>query len=235
MAMDHTVCPGSKKMRSPTPESLKCRCCGYEVEIWSDELRVECPHCKSPVMRKGLSSCLDWCKMGKQCVGEAVFNSYMENRSVSIRQQLFKELEAVSGGEKRLIDRAAAVVAIAEELNKTENGEWNIVVPAAILQAIGPTAVTPAEASQTVRKILLKIGMRMEDIEIIGNVLAHFRAPACGEAASQNCKIIHDAVLLAEADEKSAEKVPPDPDAIRPSTSDFLTPTGVAMAKKLSL
>lgn len=233
MAMDHTVCPGSKKMRSPTPESLKCQCCGYEVEIWSDELRAECPRCKSPVMRKGISSCLDWCKMGKQCVGEAIFNSYMENRSVSIRQQLFKELEAVSGGEKRLIDRAAAVVAIAEELNKKENGEWNIVVPAAILQAIGPTAVNPAEASQTVRKILLKIGMRMEDIEVIGNVLAHYRAPACGEAASQNCKIIHDAALLAEAGDKGKGKTLPD--AMPLSSSDFLTPTGVEMAKKLSL
>jgi hypothetical protein len=229
--MDHTVCPGSKKMRSPAPESICCQSCGYDVEIWSDELRAECPRCKTTVMRKGISSCLDWCKMGKQCVGEAIYDSYMENRSVSIRQQLFKELETVSGTDKRMVDRAAAVLAVTEEINKKENGEWNIVVPAAILQVVG-TQGQDADRLAGVRKILLKIGMRMEDIEVICNVVAHFRAPACGEAASLNCRIIHDAVFLADLPEKLKGKT--HDERIKIIKDSFLTSTGLDMAKGLS-
>ena len=144
MAMDHTVCPGSKKMRSPAPESLRCRSCGYDVEIWSDEARATCPRCKQNVVREGFSSCLDWCAKGKECVGETIFNNYMEKRSVTIRQQLISELEAFAGRNTDRIDRSVAVLRVAEELLKKECGDWSVVVPSAILHTL---AATPEEGT----------------------------------------------------------------------------------------
>jgi hypothetical protein len=157
--------------------------------------------------------------MGKQCVGDVVYGTYMENRSVSIRQQLFAELEAVASDREQL-NKAAEVLGYAEALNKQENGEWNIVVPAAILHNIRSTE---EERAAITRKILLKIGMRMEDIEVICNVISHFRAPVCGEEASLNCRIIHDAVLLAERSDH------------QPAAGDerYLTSSGATLSKTL--
>jgi hypothetical protein len=236
--MDHTICPGSKILRSPKPASIDCPSCGYAVEIWSDEIRAVCPRCKKNVVREGIASCLDWCKKGKECVGETIYNKYMENRSVSVRQQLFQELETIAGSDKQQVDRAVAVLNFAEEITKKENGEWNIVVPAGILHNVG-TFTSGASGNQdsgdvssiqAVRKILLKVGMRMEDIEVICNVVAHYRAPACGEAASQNCKIIHDAVLLTDLPKNIEGKTPEE--RMKIIAAAFLTPTGAEMAKK---
>ena len=69
-------CPGSKNIKAPYPEEVKCAC-GKAVEIWSDETRVICKHCKREVTREMLPSCLDWCSMAKECVGEKKYKHYL--------------------------------------------------------------------------------------------------------------------------------------------------------------
>jgi len=162
----------------------------------------------------------------------------MENRAVSVRQQLFQELETIAGSDKEQVERAVAVLNFAEEIIKKENGEWNIVVPAGILHNVAKltsgASANPdngeTQSSQAVRKILFKTGMRLEEIEVICNVVAHYRAPACGQDASQNCKIIHDAVLLTDLSKNIEGKTPEERKKILATT--FLTPTGAEMAKK---
>jgi ribosomal protein S27E len=61
-------CPGQDG-RSIKIETLKCPDCGYEVEIFSDEIKVSCPGCKNLVCRDRLPSCVDWCKHALECVG----------------------------------------------------------------------------------------------------------------------------------------------------------------------
>ena len=43
-------CPGSKMIKAPFPENIKCAC-GREIEIWSDETETTCPHCKKKAYR----------------------------------------------------------------------------------------------------------------------------------------------------------------------------------------
>jgi predicted Zn-ribbon and HTH transcriptional regulator len=62
-------CPGQDK-RNVTIELLTCAVCGYQVEMFSDEVKVSCPHCKSLVCRQRLPSCADWCKYSRQCLGK---------------------------------------------------------------------------------------------------------------------------------------------------------------------
>ena len=72
-------CPGSKRIKTPYPEELKCSC-GQVVEIWSDETTAECKRCKQQVNRDMLPSCLDWCSMAKECVGDKKYNRYLESK-----------------------------------------------------------------------------------------------------------------------------------------------------------
>jgi anaerobic ribonucleoside-triphosphate reductase len=51
----------------PTPSFLKCPQCGSDVEIWSDEEKVQCPTCGIIVSRGKVQSCLDWCEYADKC------------------------------------------------------------------------------------------------------------------------------------------------------------------------
>ena len=76
-------CPGSERFKQPKPEYLKCPSCGEEVEIWSDEAQATCHKCKARVSRKDSTSCLDWCKYAKKCIGTEKYNTYLKNKSIT--------------------------------------------------------------------------------------------------------------------------------------------------------
>ena len=66
-------CPGSKDIKQPRPEDIKCRFCGSDVEIWTDESETNCKKCGKMNSRLIGPTCLDWCAFAKECVGEDKF------------------------------------------------------------------------------------------------------------------------------------------------------------------
>lgn len=62
-------CPGNISLNLKA-EILRCPKCGYEVEMFSDELRRVCPKCTTEVYRKKLPSCIDWCPAARECIGD---------------------------------------------------------------------------------------------------------------------------------------------------------------------
>lgn len=66
-------CPGASNIRTPTIEIKKCPKCGAEVEIFSDEMRVECSNCGLTIYND-LQSCVQWCRYARECVGEERYN-----------------------------------------------------------------------------------------------------------------------------------------------------------------
>jgi len=73
-------CPGQDKSNI-TAETLKCPKCGYEREIFSDEIKSECPRCRNISYREILPTCIDWCKHAKECVGEKVYDFFLKHKS----------------------------------------------------------------------------------------------------------------------------------------------------------
>jgi len=71
-------CPGSRRIKEPFPETVKCRC-GKEIEIFSDEAETTCPHCKKKISRHMPQSCLDWCSMAKDCICPGKYNKYKKH------------------------------------------------------------------------------------------------------------------------------------------------------------
>ncbi len=65
----YNKCPGqyNKKLWA---ELHKCPDCGYEVEIFSDEISRKCPQCGTRVYREKTPSCIEWCAAARQCLGE---------------------------------------------------------------------------------------------------------------------------------------------------------------------
>lgn len=235
-------CPGSQKFRQPQPDAIKCPSCAEEVEIWSDEIKVKCPRCKTTLSREAEMTCLDWCHYAKECAGEEIYNRYTRNRTVTLREKLIKELEEYFGPDKKRINHAQEVMTFAEELLKKEKGDFHIVIPASLLHDVGikvaeekygssAGAYQEKEGVPVARKILLKMGLKREDIEEIGGIIAHHHSP--GKINTQNFKILYDADglvnLKEEADLKNKTKLK----AI--IERRFLTPTGKELAEKIYL
>ena len=65
----YSRCPG-QDMRKLRVKLYKCHKCGAEVEIFSDEVSVRCPKCKTKVYSNMANSCIEWCASARECLGE---------------------------------------------------------------------------------------------------------------------------------------------------------------------
>jgi DNA-directed RNA polymerase subunit RPC12/RpoP len=78
-----TICPGSALIKSPTPEDITCPFCGTKVEIWTDERKTKCLNCGGNIMREMTQNCVDWCPKARECLGEAKYKEYMEQKKTA--------------------------------------------------------------------------------------------------------------------------------------------------------
>lgn len=235
-------CPGSKTIRQPQPEFIKCPFCSEEVEIWTDEIKATCLKCKKVIVRDQGTSCLEWCSYAKECVGDEVYNNFMKNRAVTIKDKLIKELEDYFGKDAKRINHAKKVMGYAEELLKQEKADWHIVIPASILHDVGIKVAEEKygssaghhqekEGPAVARGILLKIGLTKKNIDEICEIIAHHHSP--GRVNTQNFKVLYDSDWLVnlkdEFDTKDKVELAKIIDKV------FLTASGKELAKKIYL
>jgi len=238
----HSVCPGAKLIRQPKPEMFDCPSCGAEVEIWTDELRGTCSRCKTVVLRYQDQSCLEWCKLAETCVGQEAYDNFMQNRSQMIKDKLMHDVELLFGDDWKRIDHAKKVMGYVQEILQEEEGDWHILMPASILHDVGIKVaeekygsasghLQEKEGPGVARRLLLKLGMRMEDIEEICEIIAHHHSP--GIVKTNNFKILYDADLLVNIEEEGLTK---DTSKLKGVVeTSFLTPTGKVIAEKTYL
>ena len=227
------ACPGARFIRQPKPELFKCPECGSEVEIWSDELRRNCPECGTTVTRVQDGSCLEWCRLAEECVGSEAYSAFMTNRLNTMRARLIEEVRNTAENEKSggaQAERARRTADWAGELLKTEDGDHHLLIPASILFHLpedtekdhaGINGKSPnLNPVDTIRKILLRHGMRMESIDEICRLLS---PEDLEETRTNNYRVLHDAVLLTEIE--AGGKTPVE--------QKFLTKTGRRFAAEL--
>jgi len=212
------------------------------MEMWTDEPKATCPGCKSTVIRREGTSCLDWCRYAKMCVGDETYSKYMQNKAVTIKQKLLEQMEAYFGADKKRINHARNVMHFAEELLKREKGDWHIVIPAGILHDIGIKKAEEKygsssgkyqekEGPEVARKMLLALGLKMEEIEEVCLIIANHHSP--GKVDTPNFKILCDADWLVnlrdEVDTRDKDKLNAIIDKV------FLTDSGKELAKRIYL
>jgi hypothetical protein len=164
-------------------------------------------------------SCLDWCKRGKECVGEAAYEKHVENRCMGLKESLLTRVRDHLGANKATADRAVEVAEKAELILRSEEAEWNIVVPASILCEVGADEAA-STAKDVVKDILFRLGLKMEDITSIRDLVAARHTDTALD--NPNFRVFHDANLLVD--------LSTDPGA---ATEDrFLTAVGREMAQR---
>jgi len=70
-------CPGAANIRTPTLTVKQCPQCDAAVEIFSNDIKVECEQCGFTIYNN-IESCIKWCSYAKECVGEEMFHRLRE-------------------------------------------------------------------------------------------------------------------------------------------------------------
>lgn len=204
-------CPGSVILRQPKPELFRCQSCGSEVEIWSDEATRPCPSCGKDVFRAGTQSCLDWCRLAKECVGEDRYKRYGEMKTRLRKQALVGAMEKYFGNDVKRINHANAVIAYAEAiLKETDGADPNVVISAAALHDIGIKNAEQKygssapehqeiEGPPVARVILTDLGYEEPFIHEVCDIVGHHHHPRAEE--SVNFDALYDADLLTNLSE----------------------------------
>ncbi len=73
-------CPGQDS-RKLTASIHNCPQCGKGVEMFSDEMNIRCPNCKTLVEKENVPNCIEWCKEAKRCLGPERWEKVMEAMS----------------------------------------------------------------------------------------------------------------------------------------------------------
>lgn len=71
-------CPGSLA-GTPTLKIKKCPECGSKVEVFSNDVSVNCDNCGFTIYND-LESRIQWCKYAKYCVGEELYKKFKRIR-----------------------------------------------------------------------------------------------------------------------------------------------------------
>lgn len=232
-------CPGQEK-RNLKIENVSCISCGYLLEIFSDELKVKCPRCGAVVRREQLPSCVEWCKGAQECIGAEQYRKHINDKLVTLKQKLIKELEDYFAGDYKRINHAKKVMDFAEELLKQEDASWHIVIPASILHDVGIKAAEEKykssaghyqerEGPAIARNILLRLGVKREDIEEVCEIIAHHHTP--GKIDTRNFKVLYDADWLVNL--KDECNFDDKDDLKRAIKKIFLTATGRKIAENI--
>ncbi|MDD5311529.1 MAG: hypothetical protein PHO26_00640 [Dehalococcoidia bacterium] len=70
-------CPGAANIRTPTIKIKKCPRCGGEVELFSIDMKADCPSCGQTVFNN-ISSCAQYCQYAEQCLGTETFQKFKQ-------------------------------------------------------------------------------------------------------------------------------------------------------------
>jgi putative nucleotidyltransferase with HDIG domain len=224
-------CPGSMLMRQPKPEIFRCPSCGSEVEIWTDEIKATCRNCNHVVTRFQDMSCIEWCKLAKECVGEGQFNKYMQNRIMSVRQKLLRFLKEHFGDDKKRIDHAKKVLALAEDILKSEGGDPHIVIPAAILHDVGireNEGDHERAGADIARGLLFKLGFQKDHIDEICDIILHHHSKE--KAGGKNFEVLYDADRVVNLEDEINDQNKRNIEV--KIDSSFLTSSGKELARK---
>ena len=155
---------------------------------------------------------------------------------------LIRTMEDYFNGDMKRVDHAYRVMKNAERLLETEDGDYTIVVAAALFHDIGiheakrkhestSGKYQEIEGPPIARKILTELGYEQSQIDEICEIIAHHHTP--GKVLTNNFNILYDADWLVnlggEFDVEDRDKISSIIERV------FLTESGRSIAQELYL
>ncbi|MEJ2031864.1 MAG: HD domain-containing protein [Deltaproteobacteria bacterium] len=237
-------CPGqdSRYWDGEAIFEAPCAQCGEPIEFFKDESNRVCRRCGHRMANPRLDfGCAAYCPYAEQCLG-AVPGRKVEKQA--LKDQVAVAMKRYFGSDFRRIGHATRVTRYAEEINRGEGGNAPVILIASYLHDIGikeaerkfSSSAPPhqhREGPPVAREILTGLGAEQELIEEVCDIIGHHHTPRPEE--TMNFKVLYDADLIVNLEEKQAEKPSPRDHLERIIERSFLTESGRRLAARVLL
>lgn len=239
-------CPGQDS-RYWEPEAIfevACPRCKKPIEFFKDDSSRSCPGCGKRMLNPKIDfGCAEYCPHAAQCLG-SLPDELKASAGQTLKDRVAVEMKRYFGTDFKRIGHAGKVAYYAEEINRTEQGDPAVILIAAYLHDIGikeaerkyrSTAARyqHQEGPPIARQILESLGAGESLIEEVCDIIGHHHTPRAEETT--NFKVLYDADLIVNLDEKQKESPSPQDHLERIIGKSFLTETGSRLAREVLL
>ena len=217
----------------------ECPKCGNQVEFFKDETKRRCKRCDHQVLNPKMDfGCAAHCKYAEHCFGELPPELIKQKQDL-LKDRVAVEMKLYFGQDFKRIGHSAKVARYAEKLIEEEKGDPAVVLTAAYLHDIGAkeaerkhesvdAVYQEMEGPAVAREILTKLDAAEPIIDEVCDIIGRHHHPRPDETV--NFKIVYDADLLANLEEKQRKSDIELPRLIELIESEFLTASGKELA-----
>jgi hypothetical protein len=237
-------CPGqdSRYWKPGAIFQVECPACGNGVEFFKDDTTRVCKKCGHRFLNPNMDfGCASYCQHAEQCIGN-LSPELMAQKEDLLRDRVAIETKRYFKGDFKRIGRAMRVARYAEQIGKEEGGSLAVILTAAYLYDMGVkgteathegnvTGFEKENVQPAARELLLKAGAREELIREVCEIIGHRCHP--GQEGSLNLKIVSDAVMIAELEEKQKEDPSESEELARIIGRSILTKSGRILAERI--
>ncbi|MFZ5760722.1 MAG: HD domain-containing protein [Thermodesulfobacteriota bacterium] len=238
-------CPGqdSRYWEGAAIFEVKCPQCAHSIEFFKDDVSRKCSACGHRMLNPKIDfGCAAYCPHAAQCLGS--LPEEHQPAGQTLKERTAVAMKRYFGTDFKRIGHASKVAHYAEEINRYEEGDPAVVLVAAYLHDIGiqkaerkhnSTAARyqHQEGPPIARQILTDLGAEPGLIDEVCDIIGHHHFPRREE--SINFKVLYDADLIVNLDEKQREKPTPPQHLRKIIEKSFLTAAGRRIAADVFL
>ncbi|QTA89907.1 HD domain-containing protein [Desulfonema magnum] len=222
----------------------KCPECGSKVEFFKDDTSRKCGNCGHRFVNPSMDfGCAAYCQYAEQCLGNLP-PELMAQKEDLLKDRVAIEMKKYFKRDFKRIGHATKVARYAERIGKREGGNMAVILCAAYLHDIGIHEAerkfnsTAAKYQETegppiADGILTKLGAKQALKDEVCDIVGHHHHPRDEETL--NFKVLYDADLIVNLEEKHKEKPFNADKLIRVIEKSFLTESGQKEARKILL
>ena len=237
-------CPGqdSRYWDGESVFEAKCPKCDHIVEFFKDDSTRKCRNCGNKMINPKMDlGCASYCPYAEQCLGSMPPELLAKKKELLV-ERVPIEMKRYFADDFKRIGHATKVARYADKICKEENAHPVVTTLSAYLHDIGIkeaeskyNSASPQyqhlEGPPVAREILTKLGAEDGIIEEVCDIIGHHHTPR--EEETTNFKVIYDADLIVNLEEKQKESPTPTEHLEKIIDKSFLTKSGQEMARKL--
>jgi hypothetical protein len=237
-------CPGQDSRYWDSTAVFEARCpnCGTAAEFFKDDSTRKCPGCGLKMLNPNNDfGCASYCPYAEQCLG-SLPPELLSKKQELLRERVAIEMKRYFADDFKRIGHAGRVARHAVEICKTEECNPTVVEITAFLHDIGikeaerkHNSAAPVhqhrEGPPVARAILSELGAPHPLVDEVCDIIGHHHTPRAAE--SMNFKVLYDADLIANLEEKQKETPTPAEHLDKIIEHSFLTGSGAALAAKI--
>jgi HD superfamily phosphodiesterase len=237
-------CPGqdSRYWKPGAIFDTKCPKCGLQVEFFKDDTTRKCNHCGHRFVNPKMDfGCAAYCQYAEQCIGDLP-PEVAAQREDFLKDKVAVEMKRYFKHDFKLIGHTTRVARYAERIGKIEQGNMAVILTSAYLHDIGiPEAerkhnnISPKyqhiEGPPIARSILENLGANEKLIQEVCDLIGRHHWPR--EEETINFKVLYDADLIANLEEKQKENYMEKERIEKIIEKSFLTESGRKEAQKV--